>query len=155
MAIIRWNPFAELQTIHDQINSMFDDAFSGQGASFKQMIPTTDVYQDGKQLVVEAHLPNFNEDEININVQNQALEITAEHRQKQEDTGERKYLLQESASSFYRRIALPKGVDEDSIKADFDNGILKVAVPLKELPGPKKIAIGAGKANGKKNETAK
>lgn len=145
MAIVRWNPFAELQTLHDQINSMFDDAFGGQNTTLRQMVPTTDVYQDGKNLVVEAHLPNFNEEEININVQDGALEITAERRQKQEDKGDRKYLLQESASSFYRRVALPKGVYEDKIKADFDKGVLKVTVPLKELPGPKRIEIGSGK----------
>jgi HSP20 family protein len=54
-------------------------------------------------------------------------------------------MVQESTSSFYRRMALPRQADGDKVDAQFDNGVLKVIVPFKELPKPKKVAIKSGK----------
>jgi HSP20 family protein len=49
--------------------------------------------------------------------------------------------VRESSSSLYRRIYLPERANADAIKAKFDDGMLKVTVPFKELPEPKSIAI--------------
>jgi HSP20 family protein len=49
--------------------------------------------------------------------------------------------VRESSSSFYRRIQLPDRADAEKIEANLDDGVLKVKVPLKALPEPKKIAI--------------
>ncbi len=144
MAIVRFDPFAELNSLHEQLNSVFNEAFGDNRT--RQLFPVTDVYQeDDKQLVIEAHLPQFKSDEINVDVHNNALEIRAEHGEKEEERKKRRYLVRESSSSFYRRVALPKHADAESIKADFKNGVLKVSVPFKELPKPKRIAIGGGK----------
>jgi HSP20 family protein len=105
----------------------------------------TDVYSENdKEMVVEVHLPNFDEKEVNVDVQDAALVISAEH--KEEEKGKnRKYLVRESSTSFYRRVALPKQADQDGVKAHFSGGVLKVTVPFKELPKPKKVAITSGK----------
>jgi HSP20 family protein len=108
-------------------------------------IPTTDVYTRDNTLTVEAHLPNFEQDDVNIHVENNALVISAERHEKEEDK-DKKYVVRESSSSFYRRIALPERADADKIEAHLDDGVLKVTVPLTPLPEPKKIAIaGSGK----------
>ena len=141
MAIVRWDPFGELNSLHDQMNSLFNQAF---GQNTAQVLPVTDVYsQDDKSMIVEAHLPNFAESEISVDVQDGTLVISAEHHEKDEQKS-RKYLVRESASSFYRRVALPRQTDEAKIKAHFDRGVLKVTVPFKELPQPKKVAIESG-----------
>lgn len=138
MSLVRWDPFGELNSLHDQMNSLFNQAF---GSSSQQLMPVTDVYsQDDKSMVVEAHLPNFDEKEVNVDVQDGALVISAEHQEQEEQKG-RKYLVRESSTSFYRRVALPKQADQDGIKAHFSKGVLKVTVPFKELPKPKKVAI--------------
>lgn len=139
MAIVRFDPFAELNALHEQVNSLFNDSFGSTGGRGR-MLPATDVYSDDKQLTVEAHLPNFDEKDISVNLSDGVLEVKAEHQEK-EESKDRKYLLRESSSHFYRRIALPKNVDEGKIEASFDKGVLKVSVPYKELPAPKKIAI--------------
>jgi HSP20 family protein len=142
MAIMRWDPFADLRTLHSQVDDMFNQMFAGTNL---QMAPTTDIYtEDDKTMVIEAHLPNFAENEVNIDIHQGALEIRAEHTDKQEDKTKKKYLVRESTSSFYRRIALPERADQDNIKAQFKDGVLKVAVPFKELPQPKRIAIEGG-----------
>lgn len=142
MAIIRWDPFAELDSLH-QLNTLFNNSF---GQSRPQLsAPTVDIYRDGdKQMVVEAHLPNFKSDDVDVNVRDHALEIKAEHHEKEEDTKQRHYIVRESSNSFYRRIALPREADEPGVTAAFEEGILKVTVPFKELPKSTQIKIGSG-----------
>lgn len=135
--LVRWDPFAELSALQKQFFG--DDWMTPlKGTS----IPTTDVYTKDNQLKVEAHLPNFEQDDVSIQVENNALVISAERHEKEEDK-DKKYVVRESSSSFYRRIALPERANTDKIKADLDDGILKVSVPLMPLPEPKKIKIAA------------
>ena len=137
--LIKFDPFAEIQALQKQFFS--DDWFS----PIKSMqMPTTDVYtsKDDKELHVEAHLPNFNQKDIQIHVEKGNLVIRAE-RHEQEKDKDKKYIVRESSSSFYRSIRLPEAADEDSIKAKMKNGVLTVTVAFKELPKPKQIAIEA------------
>lgn len=143
--LIKFDPFAELNALQRQF---FGDDWL---TPLKGLtVPTTDVYmQDNdKELVVEAHLPNFNQDDITIQVDDGVLVVQAEKHEKEEDK-DKKYVVRESSSSFYRRIALPERADAESIEAHMEDGILKVKVPLKSLPEPKKIAISTGKKNKK------
>jgi len=135
--LVRWDPFAELSALQKQF---FGDDFM---TPFKGVnIPTTDVYVKDNQLKVEAHLPNFDLQDVNIQIENNALVISAERHEKEEDK-DKKYVVRESSSSFYRRIALPERADTDKVEASLDDGVLKVSVPLTPLPEPKKIAIAA------------
>ena len=134
--LVPFDPFAELQALQRQL---FNDDWT---VSTKRMqLPTTDVYtEDDKQLVVEAHLPNFEDKDIEVHVDGNALVISAEKHEQEKDKA-KKYVVRESSSSFYRRIQLPKIADVDKIDGDIKDGVLKVVVPFKELPQPKKIAI--------------
>jgi HSP20 family protein len=132
-----WDPFAELSALQKQF---FGDDWM---TPFKGVnIPTTDVYTKDNQLKVEAHLPNFDLNDVNIQIENNALVISAERHEKEEDK-DKKYVVRESSSSFYRRIALPDRADTDKIEAKLDDGVLKINIPLSPLPEPKMIAIAA------------
>lgn len=133
--LVKYDPFADLAALQRQFFG--DDWLSPlKGVN----IPTTDVYTNGDQLVVEAHLPNFHQDDVNIQVDNGALVIQAERHEKEEDKS-KKYVVRESSSSFYRRIQLPERANGDTVEAHLDDGILKVTVPLTPLPEPKKITV--------------
>ena len=136
--LIKFDPFAEIQALQRQLFS--DDWFS----PIKSMqMPTTDVYtKDDKELHIEAHLPNFEQKDIDIHVDKGALVIRAE-RHEQEKDKDKKYIVRESSSSFYRSIRLPEAADEGGIKAKMNDGVLKVTIPFKELPKPKQIQIEA------------
>ena len=137
--LVKWDPLAELSALQKQFFG--DDWMSPlKGVN----IPTTDVFTQDNNLVIEAHLPNFEQKDISIEVENGALIISVERHEKDEDKG-KQYVIRESSSSFYRRIALPKRADADQIEADLDDGVLKVRVPLTPLPEPKKVAISSKK----------
>ncbi|WP_411720397.1 Hsp20/alpha crystallin family protein [Mycetocola sp.] len=132
----RFNPLAELDALQRQVfGEDFLTRFTGGNT------PTTDVYtENDSQLTIEAHLPNFSEADIDVAVDEGALVIQAEKREKEEDKG-KKYMVRESSTSFYRRITLPERADESSIDARFENGVLKIVIPFRELASPKKIRI--------------
>jgi len=105
-------------------------------------LPTTDVYTEGdKALIVEAHLPNFAEEDVSVTVDSGALVIQAERRDKQEDAS-KNYVFRESSRSFYRSMELPEQADEGEISAEFRNGVLKVTVPLQAGASPRRIPVG-------------
>lgn len=134
--LVPFDPFAELQAL--QRNFFGDDWLM---PTKRMVLPTTDVYtEDDKQLVVEAHLPNFEDKDVDVHVDGSMLVISAEKHEQEKDKS-KKYVVRESSSSFYRRLQLPKVADVDKIDADMKDGVLKVVVPFKELPAPKKIAV--------------
>lgn len=128
-AIVRFDPLAEMDALRRQF---FGDDFLTpfQGTN----VPTTDVYREDENLLtVEAHLPNFDEKDVSVNVDEGVLIVQGQKHEKAEDKGKR-YMVRESSSSFYRRIVLPDRADQENIDAQFQDGVLKVTVTFKEQP---------------------
>lgn len=133
--LTRWDPFAELTALQKQFFG--DDWMSPfQGVN----IPTTDVYTKDNELIVEAHLPNFAQDNVDIQVDSGDLVIQAQRHEKEEDKS-KKYVVRESSSSFYRRFQLPERANADKVQASLEDGVLRIKIPMTSLPEPKKIAI--------------
>lgn len=137
-----------LRSLHNQIDDLFNDFFRGSSLfGDNRTVPSVDVYNEGnKHLVVETHVPGFSEDEIAINLQNGVLEVRGQRSDKQEDKNDKRgYMLRESSSQFYRRVALPDYIDEDKVSAELDKGVLKITLPLTEKAAPKRIRVTSGK----------
>jgi HSP20 family protein len=149
----RYNdPFAGLTSLHSQLDDIFNNMLSPALSTARPAVPAMDVYtEEGKRLNAEVQAPGFTPEDIEITVNNGVLEIKGEKHEKDEPEdkgngeGRRDYMVRESHASFYRSIVLPKHADTDSISADFKDGVLKVSVPFKELPEPKRIQIGTDK----------
>jgi HSP20 family protein len=133
--LVRWDPFAELSALQKQF---FGDDFMSPLKGVN--IPTTDVYTKDNEMTIEAHLPNFNQEDVNIQVENGAIVVSAERHEKNEDK-DKKYVVRESSSSFYRLIQLPERANTEKIDAQLNEGVLTIKVPLTPLPEPKKVTI--------------
>lgn len=149
-ALIRRNdPFNRgLRSPFQELESMFDEAL-GTPVQPGLATPVSDVYldEDEQNIVVEAHLPGYDEDDVEVEVDEGALIIRAERNDKDTDEKKgRRYIVRESSSSFYRRVGLPQNIEEDNTNAEFADGILRVTVPMQELPKPKKVNIEKGKS---------
>ena len=121
-SLSRFDPWAELSALQKQL---FSEGLFGQG---RRSIPTTDIYTEA---------------DVDIDVESGALVIRAEKHEKEEDKG-KKYVVRESSSSYYRRIALPEQADEEAVQASFDDGVLRVTVPYKAVEAPRKVPITKG-----------
>lgn len=140
MALVKWDPFSDLINFQSQVNSLINDSFGS--AAGGNSSPSTDVYSNDKELCIESHLPGFVDNEITVEQHEGDLAIRAEHQEK-EESKDKKYLLRESVNRYYRRFSLPRNADADNIKAEFKDGILKLSIPYKELPKPKRVVIKA------------
>jgi len=143
--LIRWEPARELMTLREAMDHLFDDAFTrplrlGNG---HWSMPTVDMYQTDNELVVKAAIPGVKIEDVNINVTGEVLTIKGEVKE-QEEVKERAYHLREQRwGAFERTIALPTDVIADKAKAEFENGILIIALPKAEEVRPKTISIKA------------
>ncbi len=146
-SLTTWDPFRELDDMQDRMNRLFSRSLTG-GTQWASL-PSTDIYEEDGKLVVEAALPHFKEDEADAQIDGDRLEIKAEHSSEDEKKG-RNYLRRESQStSYYRQFVLPKDVAAGSANAHFEDGVLKVTFDRKELPKPKKLALGSGRKSQK------
>jgi HSP20 family protein len=145
------DPLRGISNLQRQMDDMFDGLMSRNWPVAMGNMPTMDVYtvhgKDGedKELVAEVHASGFDKDDFEVSVHEGVLEIRGEKHEKEEDKQKKSYMVQESSSSFYRRMVLPRHADSDKVDAGFENGMLKVTVPFKELPKPKKVDIKSGK----------
>ena len=110
---------------------------------FPKMPETTcDVVDEGNQLRVKMNVPGVKKNEISLNVTDNSLEISAEHKESSEEK-KKNYLRKErSEVSYYRTLPLPENVVSGKVKAKMTDGVLEVILPkTKQTPKPKKRSV--------------
>lgn len=91
--------------------------------------PAVDVSEDEKSIVVKADLPDVDEKDLDIKVEDGMLTIKGERKFENETKDKNFHRVERSYGSFSRSFALPEGVDEEKISASYEKGVLKVSVP--------------------------
>ena len=153
MALIRWEPVREINTIQSEMNRLFNTLFespsqSGNGtsggSSLRRWIPAMDLVETDDDFVLRADLPGLSEEDVNIELEDNVLTISGERKAEHEERKEGYYRVERSSGTFSRSLTLPEGVDPDAVKASFDRGVLEVRVPKPEAKKPRKVAISVG-----------
>jgi HSP20 family protein len=142
-SITRWDPFRNLSTLQDQVNRLFDSSFKGNGEtpSLTAWAPAVDIYETENELVIKADLPDIDEKDIDVRVENNMLTIGGE-RKLEESVKEDNYLRVERAyGSFSRSFSLPSTVNTEAIQASYKNGVLKVELPKRAESKPKQVKV--------------
>ena len=102
-----------------------------------------DIREDQDHLYVEADLPGFKKDEVDITLENQTLTISAEHRPEATEEKKGDWLLNERRyARFLRSFTLPPTVDESKVDAKLADGILRITLDKREETKPRKIQVG-------------
>jgi HSP20 family protein len=152
MSMTRWEPFHGLNTLQEQVNRLFEDSVtrtrSGQ-AELVSWAPAVDIFETENELVVKADLPDVQEKDIDVRVENNTLTIRGE-RKFNNEVHEDNYLRVERAyGTFTRSFSLPNTVNTEGIHAEYRSGVLSVRMPKREETKPKQIKISVSE-NGKK-----
>ena len=106
--------------------------------------PSMDVYEEGDNLVVEAHLPGMKPDDLDVHVERGVLTISGRTEAEQERK-ERNYLLREKrVGRFSRSVQLPASYTADPSEATFEQGVLRLVFPKAEEAKPRRIQLGTG-----------
>jgi len=141
--IARWEPFRGVTTLQEQINRLFSDAFerTGEQSNLSAWAPAVDIYETEQELVVKADLPDVDPKDLDIRVENNLLTIRGE-RKFEKKVNEENYLrVERSFGSFARSFTLANTVNPDAIRAEYQNGVLVLAIPKREEAKPKQIKV--------------
>ena len=87
-----------------------------------------DVYEDDKNLYVEAELPGFDKDQIELTLEDGILHLKAEQKDEKEDRQETYYIRERRQANWARSIQLPVAVQEGEVAATYQDGVLKVTL---------------------------
>ena len=141
--IARWEPFRGVTTLQDQINRLFTDAFNrnGEQSSLSAWAPAVDIYETEHELVVKADLPDIDPKDLDIRVENNLLTIRGERKFEKKVSEENYLRVERSFGSFARSFTLANTVNTDAIKAEYQNGVLTLAIPKREEAKPKQIKV--------------
>lgn len=139
----RPSPFSELVTLRQAMDRLFDDTVFrpyAAGGSGSARLPL-DVRTTKDALLVDASLPGFKPEDVEITVENGQLTIRAEDREDQ-TADQAGWLVREiSRGSVMRTVTLPTGLEPDKAEATFENGVLHLRLPKAERVLPRQIRI--------------
>ena len=142
MSIVRWNPMVA-PTFRSLVEDFFGDS-DFLNFKDKNFVPAVNIKEMEGEYEVELAVPGMTRDDIKVEVLDGVLTISAEKEDKKEEKT-KKYTRREfSYNKFSRSFTLPEHVNADSIKANYENGVLHLMLPktVKTLPEAKKILIG-------------
>lgn len=142
---------------HSEVNRLFDEMFGEFGrrsagrqrAHTTEWAPSVNVLQKDGDLVVRAELPGVKPDDVEITVHDRVLTISGERRAEQDDERAGYYVRELRHGSFRRSMTLPEGVEEERIRARYQDGILEVTLQgAAAAREPKRIQIEASEGQG-------
>ncbi len=136
-----------IDRVFDNFRKDFEHAFSSfptfAPISVPKFAPTTcDLEDEGNKFVAKVDLPGVKKKDINLNITENSVEISAEHKEEAEEK-KKNYLRKErSEVSYYRTLPLPEKIVPEKVKAKLTDGILNITLPKsKPTPKPKKKSI--------------
>ena len=145
MAVVRWDPFRDLNMLQDRMNRLFDDTGRtwrpDEPAATTTWSPAVDIFETEAEIVVKAELPGMERNDIAVNLEKNVLTVRGERRFAKETKDDNYHRIERSYGGFSRAFAIPATVDEEKIKADYKDGVLKIVLPKKEQAKPKQIRI--------------
>ncbi len=149
-AIVKRDPFAGFNGMRKLMDRFWDDpfwGFHGYTSQLKRDNPMPiDVTSDENQVVIQASLPGVKPEDVNVTIEDNRLTIEGQVNSVEETEKDRYVIRERHSGSFYRSLALPKDLQDDSVEARFENGVLTLTLPrVPEVkPQARTIEIKAG-----------
>ena len=146
MAITRWDPFRDVVTLQNRLNSLFRDFNEGGDSPLTtaSFVPAVDVYEDEKKVVLKLEVPGIEEKDLDVSVEKNTLTVKGERKFEKEEKEENFHRIERRFGTFYRAFTLPSIVDTESVNASYNAGVLKLELQKKPEAQPKQIKVNVG-----------
>lgn len=157
------SPFSFMRRFSEEMDRLFEDfGFGSRGlmpsfgrgamSDFGEFgrglwSPQIETFEREGQLVIRADLPGLSKDDVNVELTDDAITISGERHNENEEQREGYYRSERSYGSFYRQIPLPEGVNADDAQANFRDGVLEITLEAPQLKSQKRrleISEGSG-----------
>jgi len=143
MPLVKYSPFLEtdefptgLRLFQDTVNRLFSEQ-----PNARPWAPSVDILETDNELVLKADIPGVDLRDIDIRIENGTLSIKGERKFEKEENNKGFHRLERSYGSFVRYFNLPETVDTEKVKAEYNNGVLNLTLPKKEIAKPKAIKV--------------
>lgn len=128
MAIIRWQPFSEMQTLHRQMNQIFDEMLTQKRDAITWK-PAAELEDTDNNLILRLSIPGVEAKDLNIRVTQQVVAISGEKRQENQTENNGSFRSEFRYGKFQRVIPLPVAIENNKVQAEFKDGILTLTLP--------------------------
>lgn len=143
--ITRYRPTRPVRSLREEVNRLFGDflpATWDEEETFTAVwTPRMDLSETDAGYLVKMDLPGLSKEDITINVENRQLSVSGERKEEKKEEKENFLHMERSYGRFYRAMPLPKSVKEEDVKAEFNDGVLRIHIPKSEESKPRKIEI--------------
>lgn len=145
MALIRWEPFSEINSLQKEMNSFFDSLASRTtdklGSTF---MPAAEMQETPEAIHLKLEVPGMDAKDIDIQVSAEAVSISGER--KEETVSEEKGMTRSEFryGSFRRVIPLPVRIQNNNVEAQYKDGILRLTLPKAEEEKNKVVKVNLG-----------
>jgi HSP20 family protein len=144
MVHVKWEPFRDLMAMQDRMTRLFDETLS---RIWKEEVPRgvwsppVDIMEKGSEVILKMDIPEMNQNEIEIKVEENTLIIQGERKFVKESSDTNYLQIERPYGTFQRTFAIPRGIDQEKIKAAYKDGVLRVVLSRREEVRPKKILL--------------
>ena len=145
MAIVRYDPWATMNQLQEELNRAFSRVIpnedDGGSIATSDWAPAVDIKEDENGFVLHADIPGVDPKDIEVSMENGVLTIRGERHVETEEEREGYKRIERARGTFYRRFALPDTADADKISALGEHGVLEVRIPKAEKVQPRRITV--------------
>ena len=146
MRIQRWEPFREMVSLRDAVNSLLQESFVPPNDARSELGATTftlpvDITEAEDDFVVTASMPGIKPEDVQTTVLGDTFTIRGESTADDEQKGHNWLVRERRSGSFQRSVSLGTPINADKASAQFENGVLTLTLPKSEQVRPKQINI--------------
>ena len=144
MGMVKWDPLQELNAMQERMNRLFElsrGRVYGAPLAAGGWQPAVDIYEDAAEVVVKMELPEVDQKDIDVRIEEQTLIIEGERRLEREEARHNYLRIERSYGPFHRTFSLPASVDQDQVHASCEMGVLKIVLPKKPSAKARQVEV--------------
>ncbi|MBD2430915.1 MULTISPECIES: Hsp20/alpha crystallin family protein [Fischerella] len=133
MALIRWQPFQEIENLQQDMNRLFDRLMTRDGERIgTNFIPAAEIQETSDAIHLKLEIPGMDAKDIDVQVSAEAVSISGERKEETKTEEKGMTRTEFRYGKFQRVIPLPARVENTNVKAEYKNGILQLTLPKAE-----------------------
>lgn len=146
MNLTTWDPFRELEEMSSRLNRALgrNEPASKDSLAMTDWSPSVDIVETAEDFQVKCELPEVKKEDVKVNVSDGLLRIEGERKFDKEDKTKKYHRVERFYGSFMRSFALPDGVEQDKVKAEFKDGLLTVRLRKSPRTQPRSVDVKIG-----------